>query len=182
MACGRPASASQSYLGDIRLGDVVNETTEVEHVSVRRNTRLGPGYLVTLLTRFANQTGDAVDEQRITVLAYVSQRPGPDAPPVRPASPSPAPSEDHPCLPPFSVTLDRLGIIACANACGNFAAGHYDPDVARAHGFEDIFTDVYSSIAFAHRYVAGWAGPPPPGSRKSISGSAHRFMPETRFG
>jgi hypothetical protein len=58
-----------------------------------------------------------------------------------------------------SITLDRLGVIACTTACNDFRAGHYDPELARAIGMRDIFTDIPTSAGLAARYVTDWAGP-----------------------
>ena len=85
----------------------------------------------------------------------------PSAARTRRASETPiaADADDDEQLPPAAITLDRLGVIACTTACNDFRAGHYDPDLARAIGMRDIFTDIPTSAGLAASYITGWAGP-----------------------
>ena len=62
-------------------------------------------------------------------------------------------------MPAFDLGIDRLGVIACTAAVSDFRAGHYDPAVARALGWRDIFVDIPTSLAFAARFVTDWCGP-----------------------
>jgi acyl dehydratase len=142
---------SQTYETEIRLGDRLIDRKHVESVSPRKSTSLGTGCFITVQTDFTNQHEHLVGVQRLTVFAY---QPG-GARPQKPPQAEPvrlSPLEGRP-LPLFSIALDRLGVIACTMAAGDFNAAHYDPDVARSHGFDDIFTDVYAAVGFAQRYL-----------------------------
>ena len=83
-----------------------------------------------------------------------------DAPAPRQASAGqPAADRGRALAAVVDATLDRLGIIACTVAAGDFSAPHYDPDLAREpRGFEDVFTDVYASLGFAQRFLGQGLG------------------------
>jgi hypothetical protein len=150
---------SHNYLADIWVGDEIRETTQLESVSLRKKTRLGAGYFITARTDYTNQHDSPLGFQRMTVFAYPSYdgaAPEQNASPV-PVAPPPAPSEGE-VLPPLAIAMNRLRIIAACAACNDFGVGHYDPDVARQRGFEDIFTDIYTGVGLVHRFVTGWAG------------------------
>jgi acyl dehydratase len=164
LGCGlAPAGVgiSQTYKGDIRVGDMMRETTQVESVSTRKKTRLGDGYFVTVRSDVYNQNEAVVGTQRITILAYPANALDGISLEASPASAAPPALPDLPgeAMPTAAIKLDRAGIIAACIACNDFAPAHQDPDLARARGFEDIFTDVYTGIGLAHRYVMDWAGP-----------------------
>jgi hypothetical protein len=118
---------AQAYARDIVVGDRVRETTQVESVSPRKTTKLGAGYFVTMLTRFVDERERMLGEQRITLLAYLPDRGIAPTAGDTPVAAGSRPAATGETLPPFSVTLDRLGVIACATAGGDFAAGHYEP-------------------------------------------------------
>jgi hypothetical protein len=62
-------------------------------------------------------------------------------------------------LPSLDIPIDRLGVAVCTTACGDFRAGHYDSDLARAIGTRDVFTDIPTSTGLTARYITDWAGP-----------------------
>ncbi len=154
-------SVAQSYESEIHPGDLIKETMQLEHVGHRKTTKLGGGYFLTLRSDFTNQAGLRLGTHRFTIFAF---QPNPAATPqLRDQKPvaaqAGAPQHPKSSLPPLAVQIDRLGIIACASACGDFMAGHYDPDTARGFGFADIFTDSYTALGIAQRFVTDWAGP-----------------------
>lgn len=154
-------SVAQSYEEEIRPGDLIKETMQIERVGDRKTTKLGDGYFLTLRSDFTNQAGSHLGTHRFTIFAF---QPGAAAKPqlrdpARMESQGASPERPNSSLPPLAVQIDRLGIIACASACGDFTAGHYDPDIARGFGFADIFTDSYTALGFAQRFVTDWAGP-----------------------
>lgn len=57
----------------LRLGDVVSATTVLEEVSSQKQTRIGPGYFVTWVTTYSDESGDVVGRQRFRILKF---RPG----------------------------------------------------------------------------------------------------------
>jgi acyl dehydratase len=154
-------SVAQSYETELHPGDFVKETMQVESVGQRKTTKLGGGYFLTLRSDFTNQTGCRLGTHRFTIFAF---QPSKTEEPqvgeqVAAKSSTGSSQQPKPTLPPLMVQTDRLGVIACANACGDFMAGHYDPDIARGFGFADIFTDSYTALGFAQRFVTDWAGP-----------------------
>jgi hypothetical protein len=137
-------------------------STVVAAVSDEKKTSRGPGHFVTNRSTFFDARGDVVGTQDLTVFALRPQPFG-DERPVR-APPDERDrhrtrGSDGESLPELVIALDRLGVIACTTACNDFRAGHYDPDVARALGFADIFTDIPTTTGFVTRYVTDWAGP-----------------------
>lgn len=137
----------QDYLDELQPGDRVSATTTVTAVSPRKRTTRGDGYFVSQTTDFTHDRGLA-GRQTLTVFAYRPEPIGRSS--SRPPSPDGDTSES---LPPLDITLDRLGVIACTTACNDFRAGHYDPDVARSIGFDDIFTDIPTTAGLVARFV-----------------------------
>jgi acyl dehydratase len=54
----------------LRLGETVTSTTEIESVSERKQTRLGPGYFVTWVTTYRDQAGAVVGRQLFRILKF----------------------------------------------------------------------------------------------------------------
>lgn len=54
----------------LRLGDVITSTMEIESVSERKQTRLGPGYFVTWVTTFRDAQGAVVGRQMFRILKF----------------------------------------------------------------------------------------------------------------
>jgi acyl dehydratase len=178
-------NCDQTYHRELHLGDRVSVSTVVGAVSPEKLTRLGPGHFVTLRSTFVDSLGEAVGEQDMRVFAY--RPPTPDSGTasaggseqemtlpalvldgVEPVAPCAAGTRAEPLrdgvevgdqLPAFDVAIDRCGVIACTTAVSDFRAGHYDPAVARALGWRDIFVDIPTSLAFAARFVTDWCGP-----------------------
>lgn len=144
----------QEYENDIRVGDTLTETSWPEHIGETKETRLGQGYFITYRSDFHNQQGDYLGNQRLTTFAFQPRRESPaeDAE-KKVAASSSSPERVPPNLPAWEFSLDRMGIIACTAAMGDFNPGHYDPDLATANGFKDIFTDIYSILGFAYTYT-----------------------------
>jgi len=144
----------QEYENDIRVGDTLTETSWPERIGETKETRLGQGYFITYRSDFHNQQGDYLGNQRLTTFAFQPRRESPaeEAEKKVAASPS-SPERVPPNLPAWEFSLDRMGIIACTVAMGDFNPGHYDPDLATANGFKDIFTDIYSILGFAYTYT-----------------------------
>lgn len=144
------------YERELRLGDRLHAAGTIAAVSEERQTALGPAHFVDLHSQYHDDDGAVVGEQVLRVIAYNpnNQRR------THSATAEAAPSDDgNEALPPLVITIDRLGVIACTTACNDFRAGHYDPDLARAIGMRDIFTDIPTSAGLTARYITDWAGP-----------------------
>jgi acyl dehydratase len=147
------------YARELQVGDRLQAAGTIAAVSEEKQTALGPAHFVDLSSRYYDDDGALVGKQVLRVIAY---NPSADRRTHAATSESAAATDagDLEQLPPVSVTLDRLGVIACTTACNDFRAGHYDPDLARAIGMRDIFTDIPTSAGLAARYITEWAGPP----------------------
>jgi acyl dehydratase len=54
----------------LRPGDTVSSTTQIESISERKETRLGPGYFVTWMTTYSDAEGAVVGRQRFRILKF----------------------------------------------------------------------------------------------------------------
>lgn len=54
----------------LQLGEVVTGTTEIESVSERKQTRLGPGYFITWVTTYRDERGEKVGRQLFRILKF----------------------------------------------------------------------------------------------------------------
>jgi acyl dehydratase len=146
------------YARELRIGDRLHAEGSIAAVSEEKQTALGPAHFVDLQSRYRDEDGELVGEQVLRVIAYnpSTERRTHSA---TNESPQAGEADGTEPLPPVSITLDRLGVIACTTACNDFRAGHYDPDLARAIGMRDIFTDIPTSAGLAARFVTDWTGP-----------------------
>lgn len=151
-------SLTHRYHRELVPGDRLRAAGAIAAVSERKDTALGPAHFVDLASEYRDDAGQLVGEQVLRVVAYnpASER-RPHAATRDRAAGGEDPGTER--LPPLSITLDRLGVIACTTACNDFRAGHYDADLARALGMRDIFTDIPTSGGLTARYVGDWAGP-----------------------
>ncbi|HEV8298585.1 MAG TPA: MaoC family dehydratase N-terminal domain-containing protein [Acidimicrobiales bacterium] len=149
-------NCEQEYVRELRPGDRVSVETVVVDVSDEKQTALGRAHFVTNRSTFRDASGAVVGHQRLRVVAFA---PGSARAVARGGqAPSPtAPAGQR--LPALDIPLDRTAIATCAAACNDYRAGHYDPDVARAIGLRDIFTDIPTSTGFTTRFVTDWSGP-----------------------
>ncbi len=54
----------------LHLGDVLTSTMQIETVSDRKQTRLGPGYFITWVTTYADAKGAVVGRQLFRILKF----------------------------------------------------------------------------------------------------------------
>jgi hypothetical protein len=54
----------------LRPGETISSTTEVESISERKQTRIGPGYFVTWATTYVDEDGGVVGRQRFRILKF----------------------------------------------------------------------------------------------------------------
>ena len=54
----------------LHLGETVQATTVIESISDRKQTRIGPGYFVTWITTYVDDTGEVVGRQRFRILKF----------------------------------------------------------------------------------------------------------------
>lgn len=54
----------------LRLGDVLESTMEIESVSDRKQTRVGPGYFITWVTTYRDAQGAVVGKQTFRILKF----------------------------------------------------------------------------------------------------------------
>lgn len=146
------------YQRELRPGDLLSEETIVASVSEAKNTAMGRGYFIALQSTYRDQNNETVGTQTLHVFAFRSSERATVSPRDNAASAAPIPQIDN-LLPPIEITLDRMAVIACSLACGDFRAGHCDPAVAQALGMRDIFTDIATSMGFVQRWINTWAGP-----------------------
>jgi acyl dehydratase len=143
------------YERELRLGDRLRAAGTIAAVSEEKQTALGAAHFVDLRSQYHDDEGALVGEQVLRVIAY---NPSNERRTHAATLETPPPDDDE-SLPQLSITLDRLGVIACTTACNDFRAGHYDPDLARAIGMRDIFTDIPTSAGLTARYITHWSGP-----------------------
>jgi acyl dehydratase len=161
----------QEYARELRPGDRLLARGVVDGVSEEKGTALGPAHVVSLRWTFLDQRGDAVGVQTMRGVAFnpdgarrPHRRPDPDDGPdddpgAGPARPVAGEAFEGQRLADLTIGLDRLAVAVCSAACNDFRAGHYDPDLARAIGMRDVFTDIPTSTAMTARYVTDWCGP-----------------------
>jgi hypothetical protein len=147
---------AQEYHRDIEVDDKIEERTQLESVSPRKMTKAGAGYFITIRSEFHAGQGKLVGVQRIRLLAFGAEDTGEDAGAGKSrqsASAPPAEPIRRQALTAHAISLDRMGIIACTLACGDFNAAHCDPEIARSHGLEDSFADVYTAVGLAYAFA-----------------------------
>ena len=144
------------YARELRLGDRLSAVGTIAAVSEEKQTALGAAHFVDLRSQYHDHDGALVGEQVLRVIAY---NPSNERRAHAATGETPLPDDGGEPLPQLSITLDRLGVIACTTACNDFRAGHYDPDLARAIGMRDIFTDIPTSAGLTARAITDWAGP-----------------------
>ncbi|HEV7735608.1 MAG TPA: MaoC family dehydratase N-terminal domain-containing protein [Candidatus Binatia bacterium] len=54
----------------LRLGDALESTMEIESVSDRKQTRVGPGYFITWVTTYRDAQGEVVGKQTFRILKF----------------------------------------------------------------------------------------------------------------
>lgn len=54
----------------LRLGDVLTSTMEIESVSERKQTRIGPGYFITWVTTYRDAAGEVIGRQLFRILKF----------------------------------------------------------------------------------------------------------------
>jgi N-terminal half of MaoC dehydratase len=54
----------------LRLGEVITSTMEIESVSDRKQTRVGPGHFITWVTTFRDEQGAVVGRQTFRILKF----------------------------------------------------------------------------------------------------------------
>lgn len=54
----------------LRLGDELVSTMEIESVSERKQTRIGPGYFITWVTTYRDAQGEVVGRQMFRILKF----------------------------------------------------------------------------------------------------------------
>jgi uncharacterized protein len=54
----------------LRLGEVITSTMEIESVSDRKQTRLGPGHFITWVTTYRDEQGTVVGRQTFRILKF----------------------------------------------------------------------------------------------------------------
>lgn len=145
----------QRYLRELQPGELLTATTVIEAISPEKLTALGPAHFVTLATDYRDAGGELVGTQSLRVCAF---RKDPAATTAGATGKTVVEEGDGEPLPPLSIALDRTAVIACSVACGDFRAGHFDPDVARSIGLPDIIIDIATALGFTQRYVTDWAG------------------------
>jgi acyl dehydratase len=147
---------SHRYRRELELGDRLRARSEIAAVSDEKATALGRAHFVDMRTVYFDAHEAVVGEQVLRVIAFDPTTPRREhrVPTMVPAAPPGAQA-----LPPSEVTLDRLGVIACTTACNDFRAGHYDPDLARAIGMRDIFTDIPTSAGLTAACITRGIGP-----------------------
>lgn len=85
-------NCEQSYERRLLPGERITSTYEVESVSDRKQTRLGPGYFITFLQSFHDATNALVGSMRLRILRYIPQVQAETA--KRPPPPQPSISDD----------------------------------------------------------------------------------------
>jgi acyl dehydratase len=146
---------SHRYARELELGDRLRARSEIAAVSDEKETALGRAHFVDMRTVYFDAQDAVVGEQVLRVIAF---DPTTRRRQHRVAATVPSPPPGAETLPVYEVTLDRLGVIACTTACNDFRAGHYDPDLARAIGMRDIFTDIPTSAGLTAACITRWAG------------------------
>lgn len=150
-------NTEQEYLRPLRIGDIVHVTKTIRDVSGEKSTALGRGLFLTTDFDFTDQHGEPVAKMVHRVLRF---RPG-SARPKPPGTAAATPAAEAPAgerLPDLEIELSRTLIVACAIASRDYQDIHHDPDVAHAHGFQDIFPNILTTNGWVGRFVTDALG------------------------
>ena len=89
----------QTYLRQLRPGDLLSETLAVEDMSERKDTALGTGFFVTVRHDYRAADGEVVGIARMRLLKF--------KPPDRPSTPKQAGEQSRPSRPQPPINLDN---------------------------------------------------------------------------
>jgi acyl dehydratase len=174
----------EEHLRLLRPGELLTGTLTLTAVSERKKTGLGEGYFLTTRTDFTNQKGEPVGIWTFRILVFqpkprpegAGQKPpaasAPPAPPEQPAAAAslPAPVRNQNTrrldeiqvgeeLPPWSIQITPLLVIACAAATRDYTDIHIDAAAAKRAGARNIILNAMTSNGLSSRYAEDWAGP-----------------------
>lgn len=146
----------QSYVADLRPGDVVHERSRIVEISPLKQTRLGRGHFVQIEFLFATSAGLEVGKLRVRTFYFI---PGalPVAVTARPIQPELL--VDAVESPPSFVRIDRTLVIAGSIASNDFEKVHHDEAVAHADGLSDIILSIVTTAGLVWRYALEAAPP-----------------------
>lgn len=152
----------QTYLRQLRPGDLLSETLAVEDMSERKETGLGTGFFVTVRHDYRDSAGDLVGVARMRLLKF--------KPPDRPVSPPPSNQQTAPARPQPPINRDNaffwegvaageLRIQRCSDCgrlrhpprpmCGSCQSTQWDTITSAGRG------DVYSYAIHHHPQLPG---------------------------
>ena len=152
----------QTYLRELRPGDLLSESLTVEDMSERKETALGSGFFVTVRHDYRDDSGELVGTARMRLLKF--------KPPQRSASTEPAEQRTAPARPQPPINLDNaffwdgvaageLRIQRCAGCatlrhpprpmCGACQSTNWDTIVSSGRG------EVYSYAIHHHPQLPG---------------------------
>jgi acyl dehydratase len=145
-------AVDQTYRTPLRLGDRVTSTSVLTGVE-ERETRLGPGFMITETIEHSVPGTGVVARTANTVFRFrarptSSAGAGEDAPATIPES------DFEPVVLP--VTMTRLAL--AAGAMRDYSPIHHDVDAARAAGHPTAFLNYTFQMALMLRALGEWTG------------------------
>lgn len=171
-------NAEHSYVRPLRPGDHLQQVTHIGMVSDEKQTALGRGHFLDLVSDYSTLDGEALGRVTLRMLRWnpatkpADGHPGPAGtagasatPPqcTRPArresTLSPAEVRAGEQLPAWSLPITQASIAALATATYDFNDVHLDRDAAVRRGAPDVYMNILGSTGLANCYLTDWAGP-----------------------
>ena len=162
----------QRYLRPLRPGDHLRQGQYIGAVSQEKQTSLGRGHFLDLVSDYSTLDGEPVGQVTLRMLRWIPEtRPSPSPPPRPPdlATPSRPPRREHTLAPrdvavgqhlqPWSIPVTQASIAALATATHDFNDVHLDRDAAVRRGARDVYMNILGSSGLANCFLTDWAGP-----------------------
>ncbi|WP_161632076.1 FAS1-like dehydratase domain-containing protein [Nakamurella lactea] len=167
----------QDYLRPLRPGDRLRQTQHIGMVTPEKQTALGVGHFLDLVSDYHTLEGEPVGRVTLRMLRWnpdtspavppTNATPddlpealtGPTRPPRRvDVLPSEAVTKgEH--LAPWAIPVTQSSIAALATATYDFNDVHLDRDAAIRRGAKDVYMNILGSSGLVNCFVTDWAGP-----------------------
>jgi acyl dehydratase len=167
----------QSYVRPLRPGDHLQQVQHIGMVSEEKQTALGRGHFLDLVSDYSTLDGEALGRVTLRMLRWnpatkPADGPGPAGtagasatpaactrPARRESTLSPAEVRAGEQLPTWSLPVTQASIAALATATYDFNDVHLDRDAAVRRGAPDVYMNILGSSGLANCYLTDWAGP-----------------------
>lgn len=168
----------QEYLRPLRPGDRLRQTQRIGAVTPEKQTALGRGHFLDLVSDYHTVAGEPVGRVTLRMLRWnpetsPSERvpaavggersdpvlTAPARPPRRIDTLRPGAVTNGEHLAPWSIPVTQSSIAALATATYDFNDVHLDRDAAIRRGAKDVYMNILGSSGLVNCFVTDWAGP-----------------------